>query len=283
MKIADVSAYQGNVKWDKAASELDFVILRASVGTSVDTMYKRNASELDRLGIPYHAYHYVKATSKYAAIQEAKVFAKAVENTNPLFYVIDAEYSQIRASEARSIMEEFETALRDSISLGIRVGCYIGHHLYNSWKLDYDRYAYVWVPRYGKDTGEISGSIQPAYPCDLWQYTSKGHLPGIDGNVDLNVINGDKPVSFFTTEEKESEIMIQFGSKGKEVKYIQCALIALGYDLGKYGADGSYGKMTQAAIDKFQSDYGFYQNGVVDDQVYDGIFTALTKIPKSQD
>lgn len=38
-------------------------------------------------------------------------------------------------------------------------------------------------------------------------------------------------------------------------KQMQTMLIALGYDLGKYGADGYYGAMTANAVRKFQSDY----------------------------
>lgn len=35
-------------------------------------------------------------------------------------------------------------------------------------------------------------------PCDLWQYTDKGKLLGINGDVDLDKLMGTKPMSFFT-------------------------------------------------------------------------------------
>lgn len=37
---------------------------------------------------------------------------------------------------------------------------------------------------------------------------------------------------------------------------LQTMLIALGYDLGKYGADGAFGVLTRNAVKAFQSDYG---------------------------
>ena len=41
-KIADISKWQGDIDWSKAAKELDFVILRASCGTSEDSKYEQN-------------------------------------------------------------------------------------------------------------------------------------------------------------------------------------------------------------------------------------------------
>lgn len=44
------------------------------------------------------------------------------------------------------------------------------------------------------------------------------------------------------------------GDKGSGVKKLQENLIKLGYDLGKYGADGSFGNDTDKAVRKFQAD-----------------------------
>lgn len=55
---------------------------------------------------------------------------------------------------------------------------------------------------YGDNTGNIANSIKPAYICDVWQYTSRGSIGGINGNVDLNVITGDgKHLSWFLDGE----------------------------------------------------------------------------------
>ena len=193
--ICDVSAYQGAIDWGQLRSSIDFVILRSSVGTKVDTRYREYVSGCTRYGIPYHAYHYIKATTEAEARDEAKVCATALWGTSPLFVVIDAEYSGIKASSARAICEAFEAGLRHYIANDIRVALYIGHHLYRSWALDYSRYAYVWIPRYGKNSGQPES--RPDYPCDLWQYTSRGRLTGINGDVDLDMLTGTKPMEFF--------------------------------------------------------------------------------------
>lgn len=202
--ICDVSEYQGNIDWGQLKSKLDFVVLRSSVGTKKDTKYKEYVSGCVRYKIPYHAYHYLKATDEVKARTEAKVMADAVNGTSPLFYVIDAEYSGIKRENARSVCEAFEDGLRHYISNDIKVALYIGHHLYQSWALDYDRYAYVWIPRYGSNNGQPE--TKPDYPCDIWQYTSAGQLTGISGNVDLDILTGTKPMKFFVGETG-SEIM----------------------------------------------------------------------------
>jgi peptidoglycan hydrolase-like protein with peptidoglycan-binding domain len=51
------------------------------------------------------------------------------------------------------------------------------------------------------------------------------------------------------------------GDKGTEVKTIQEGLIYLGYDLGKYGADGDFGDATDSAVRKFQKDNGLVVDG----------------------
>ena len=279
MKIIDISANQGNIDWEKTSKQIDFAIVRASVGMNKDTKYTRNIDGLSKYKIPYHAYHYIKAVTLNAARKEAQIFASATSGTNPVFYVIDAECKAIANKKAKAIIEEFEAELRRQVKDDIRVAIYIAHEKYKTWALNYSRYEYVWIPRYGKNTGSVEGSIKPAYKCDLWQYTSNGSVDGIKGRVDIDIINNGKPLSFFLTgiDNKEKNIIMQKGSKGREVKHLQSVLIALGYDLGKYGADGSYGNLTVAAVRGFQNDHGYQQTGSVDDDLYDEMFVALTK------
>ena len=194
--IIDVSSFQGAIKWAKTAPTVDFAILRASVGVNTDNQYKTNVAGCEANGIPYHAYHYVKATGVAGAKAEAAVFARVTDGTAPLFYVIDAEYKEISASSARTVFEAFEAELRRIKGGNIRVALYIAHELYDTWVLDYSRYDYVWIPRYGKNTGKPDK--RPDHPCDLWQYTDRGTIDGVNGHCDLNALNSDKPMSFYT-------------------------------------------------------------------------------------
>lgn len=58
----------------KAAAELEFVILRASCGISMDVKYLRNVEGCVQNGIPFGAYHYVKAGTAEEARREASYF-----------------------------------------------------------------------------------------------------------------------------------------------------------------------------------------------------------------
>lgn len=57
-----------------------------------------------------------------------------------------------------------------------------------------------------------------------------------------------------------------YGSSGNDVKELQKALIAAGYDVGSTGADGVIGAKTQAAIQQYQRDKGLSVDGIAGTQ-----------------
>lgn len=211
--IVDLSHYNETIEWDKAKEQLAFAILRASVGKNTDKRYLEYASECWKRAIPYHTYHYIKALTVDEAKYEASVFHAATASTKPLFYVVDCEYEAITEATktspglAQSVVDTFIAELKRLVGKDIRVAVYIGHHCYKDWNLDYDSFAYVWIPRYGKNSGEPEK--EPSYPCDIWQYTSKGRVDFVSDNVDLNKLLGDKPMEYFTdTDDKFTNLKL---------------------------------------------------------------------------
>ena len=212
--ICDISKYQGEIDWSKLAKALDFVIIKAS-GKTKDAQFDCNAAEATRLGVPWHAYHFLYCTTEARAKIAAKLFSDSVGDYKPLFWVLDCEAEWgVSKRKARAVAEAFEAELRRLRGDDILVAVYIGHNVYKDYALDYSRYAYVWIPRYGINNGKQN--TPPDYPCDIWQYTSKGTLPGISGNVDLDRLMGTKPLSYFTnpTDKKERDTMatVKIGS-----------------------------------------------------------------------
>lgn len=183
--VVDLSHYNRTVYWGKLSKECALLILRASVGTSPDTKYAQYAAKAREYEIPFGSYHYLKATSEKAARDEAQYYVKRVGESGPLFYVLDAEYGSIKDDKARAITSAFLKEVRRLVPGG-RVGIYIGHHLYERWNCDYKAFDFVWIPRYGKNTGEYDPKYAPDYPCDLHQYTSRGKISGAAGEVDLS-------------------------------------------------------------------------------------------------
>ena len=65
-----------------------------------------------------------------------------------------------------------------------------------------------------------------------------------------------------TDEAAPAAAFLARGDRGDKVRAMQAALIALGYDLGKWGADGDFGAATEAAVKIFQHDHGLAETGV---------------------
>ena len=220
--ICDVSKHQGSINWERLYRNLDFVVIKAS-GKVKDPYFDRNARECERYKIPMHVYHFLYCTTVAKAKAEAKLFSDSVGSYEPLFWVLDCEkQSRITAKNALSIVTAFEAELRRLRGNDIRIAIYIAHELYMPWKLDYGHYAYIWIPRYGDNDGTIERSIRPDYPCDIWQYTSHGRLPGIGEDVDLDVLTGTKPLSFFTSPKeakKTDDAMVDGGDNSMATNY----------------------------------------------------------------
>lgn len=183
--VVDLSHYNRTVYWGKLSKECALLILRASVGLNPDTKYAQYAAKAREYEIPFGSYHYLKATSEKAARKEANYYFSKANSPDPLFYVLDAEYGSIKDDKARAITSAFLDELR-KLAFAKKIGIYIGHHLYESWDCDYKAFDFVWIPRYGKNTGKYDPKYVPDYPCDLHQYTSRGKIDGAAGEVDLS-------------------------------------------------------------------------------------------------
>ena len=73
----------------------------------------------------------------------------------------------------------------------------------------------------------------------------------------------------------DSKPILKKGDKGPYVADLQTELINRGYDLGKWGADGSFGKQTEKAVKQFQQDHELAVDGIVGPATWQ----ALSDIP----
>lgn len=236
--IADISHYQGEINWAAARKELKLCIFRASVGFNIDKKYPSYAKNC---GIPFGVYHYVKAGTATEAETEAKFFYETAtqEGLKPLFYVADIEYETQNKTTTKPVTLAFCETLR---KLGAKkVGLYIGQSRYPYIEDSLAKFDFLWIPRYGKNTGYADDTYKPKYPCDLWQYTSTGSLAGISGDVDLNKLNGDKDLEWFLEQETEKKEEITMANKmpiGTFVAQLQEAVARKdGYIMGATGQD----------------------------------------------
>ena len=112
---------------------------------------------------------------------------------------------------------------------------------------------------YNGETCECSTNVQHATKINKkWTHWA---VPAFEG-----VVIPDPVTPAFTPLKK--------GNKGDRVKELQERLIALGYSLPKYGADGSFGNETLSAVKQFQNDNGLPANGTVDEATWNMLNNA---------
>lgn len=222
MKIADISSYQGTIDWNKARKELEFIIFRASVGMKPDKNYETYTKEC---GVPYAAYHYVKAGTAEEAEKEAAFFVECANKANPVFYIADIEYDAQTKDTTETVCVAFLNKLKE-LSCE-RIGMYINTRYKWAGKA-IGMCDIMWIPHWGKNDGNIpEDKYKPAYPHHLWQYTSKGTVSGIKGNVDLDQMVGVTLDWLIGSKEIQMEEVSTMSYDPKKV--IEVALAEVGY------------------------------------------------------
>ena len=89
-------------------------------------------------------------------------------------------------------------------------------------------------------------------------------------------LNQIKPTNNETKNEEGFEMKlntIKKGSKGGQVAAMQAMLIGFGYDLGTYGADGDFGKVTENAVKKYQSQHNLGVDGICGPLTWTSLFS----------
>ncbi len=182
-KIIDVSEHQGQIDWAKVkADDIELAIIRVQDGSSyVDNYYRYNIQQCQQLNIPYAVYAFARYVNEADAGQEATDFynrTKSISGTGkqPLFYMIDVEVATME-----NMRQGTEAWQNKMISFGIAQTnqvAYIANHLYDQFNINVARFGSIVIPAYR--------STPPDHPWDLWQYSDKGSVQGINGNVDMN-------------------------------------------------------------------------------------------------
>ncbi|MDO4260842.1 MAG: GH25 family lysozyme [Eubacteriales bacterium] len=197
----DVSEFQGNIDWEKAAaSDIDFVMVRCgyrSLGTgeiTEDACARYNLQEASENGIRLGAYFFSTAVSEEEAREEAQWMCSLLAGygiTYPVAY--NCEGFQDPSSRQYSLSVQERTEIAAAFLEEMEAGGYTGmfyaarNELADNllWETDSLELRYrIWVAQYSD-----AGADRPEYDgvYAMWQYTNQGSVPGIDAYVDLNV------------------------------------------------------------------------------------------------
>jgi GH25 family lysozyme M1 (1,4-beta-N-acetylmuramidase) len=195
MAIFDFSEYQGTIDFGKVKGNTDLLILRVQAGsTHPDTKYASYVAGCKANGIPFGTYAY----GKFVSVSDAQVEARDCFNRMDKatqFVVIDVEsVSTTVASQLASATQAFIDYLH---AQGVKkVGLYSGENFYKTHGLSAVKADFLWIANYGVNDG--NQHAKPSIACDLWQYSSTATEAGVVGHVDVDTINGSKPLSYFT-------------------------------------------------------------------------------------
>ena len=188
----DVSKYQGKIDWDLVKeSGISFAILRSIMQDGfVDPFFETNLAECMRLGIDYSCYRYCYAQTHDAARREADLVINLLKDRKmPIWY--DMEEKTTAALGKDTIEGIVLSFIGECKEAGFDVGIYCNKTWYDNYISQYlkDRYSF-WIARYKiEDDGQIHEDIKPNWKNVVcWQYTSKGRVPGIVGDVDCDVL-----------------------------------------------------------------------------------------------
>lgn len=193
-KGIDVSKWQYNIDWKKVKdSGVQFAILRAGYGKVIsqrDKTFETNYEGCKDVGLPVGAYWYSYATDVEGAHKEAKTFLEAIKGKSfeyPVYF--DQEYEEsIKALTNQERTDIVKAFCQDMEAAGYYTGLYCSLDWLQNWvHADQLKQYDVWVAAYVKKVENAP------IPYGIWQYSSKGEVPGISVDVDLDISYKDYP------------------------------------------------------------------------------------------
>lgn len=189
----DVSKWQKEIDWDKVKADgVQFAIIRAGYRGSVtgslveDPYFKANMKGAAASGIPVGVYFFTQATNEVEAVEEASAVLQLVSEYHldyPIYIDTEGAGGNGRADaldvETRTLV--CEAFCRTISNAGYQAGVYASRNWFNN-NLEVERLEQyqIWLAEYR------SVPLYQRY-YQMWQYTSKGRVDGIEGNVDLNI------------------------------------------------------------------------------------------------
>ena len=193
----DVSAFQGKIDWKKVkASGIDFAMIRLGYrgyesGKLVEDEYaKANLKGAAEAGLRVGAYFFSQALNIKETDQEIQFMLGVLGDTKldmpiVLDWEIPANTARTRNMDRQTltdIQRHFCGQMRDQ---GYQPMIYFNWHQSEHLYVLHDLEEYpFWLALY---------QDRMTYPwkVEMWQYTDQGRVPGIHGNVDLNVYMPD--------------------------------------------------------------------------------------------
>lgn len=188
----DVKEDYGEIDWNAVYdSGIRFVMLRAGYRGAIsgdivpDEEFSEYATQASRAGLEVGAYFFSQAVNEVEAVEEASAVLKWCKNKNiryPIAVRVDqagglGRADSLESGERTKIVEAF---LKTVASQGYEPCLYASSNWLRT-NLDSEKLGKytIWMAQFNKTPTD-------EFYYDMWQYTSKGNVPGVEGNVSIS-------------------------------------------------------------------------------------------------
>ena len=200
IKGIDVSSYQGSINWDAVAnSGVEFAIIRcgttnkSDANYSQDSKFRTNYQGAVNAGIPIGTYMYTSANTKSEMKSNVESMLSTIAGCQFSYPVyIDVEQASRQTALGKQALTEIILyglqMIKDS---GYTAGVYANQDWFNNYVdrsiIQSEGYE-IWLARYPSGSYAVDPSgYDYSSTCSIWQYSNKGSVSGISGNVDVDV------------------------------------------------------------------------------------------------
>ena len=252
IKGIDVSYANLSIDWSEVKkSGIEFAILRSTFGSEsesqIDSQYYQNATGCVKNNIPFATYHFAYFVNEKTAKDEADFAIKKANEYKKYvkFIVLDVEEDSVRYAKNMGYKPDW-TACSIAFMERIKSAGYTPV-LYSNYNWLKNVFNYNKIKNY-KLWYAAPDAIKPAYTCAIWQYSWKGKVNGINGDVDMNYLYDEMLIKSSvkaSTGSKASQVTSNTTTTKKSVETLAKEVIA-----GKWGnGDERKKKLTAAGYD----------------------------------
>lgn len=197
-KGIDVSKYQGDINWEKVAKDgVGYAFIRAGVRGSTEGKVMKDENFTDNIegaidnGIEAGVYFFTQAVTEEEAIEEAEFVLDMIKPYD-ITYPVVLDIEEVTSANARTAELTKEEYTRNCIAFceTIKDAGYTPM-IYGNLKTFLIMLDLEQLEDYRKWFAYYNEPVYFPYEFDIWQYSSKGSVSGIKGDVDLNICMKD--------------------------------------------------------------------------------------------
>lgn len=188
----DVSKWNGSIDWNAVKnSGVSYVIIRcgyrgSSTGALIeDPKFKSNIQGAKAAGLQVGVYFFSQAVNEVEAVEEASMALNLVKGYGlnyPIFLDVESSGGRgdgVSRDTRTAVCKAFCATIQNS---GYAAGVYANKTWFTEMINTGSLTGYkIWLAQYA------SAPTYKATRYDMWQYSSKGQVSGIKGNVDMNI------------------------------------------------------------------------------------------------